>query len=193
MEFGELVQKSRSYRRFDAGRAIDERTLKDLAGLARTAPSAANRQPLKFVLSCSPEWNARIFATLAWAGYLPDWGGPRPEERPTAYVVILLDKAISQAADVDVGIAAQTILLGAVERGLGGCMFGAVKRTELAAALGLGEGFAVALVIALGKPVEKVVLDDLPAGGSIKYYREPDGTHHVPKRKLEELILASYA
>jgi hypothetical protein len=115
-------------------------------------------------------------------------------ERPTAYVVLLLDRTITQAAkiqlsDIDIGIVAQTILLGAVERGLGGCMFFSVKREELARRLKLPDTFAIALVIALGKPVEKVVLDVLAPGGSIKYWREPDGTHHVPKRSLEELIL----
>lgn len=193
MDFQELVRKNRSYRRFDAAHAVTPETLRELVGLARTSPSAANRQPLKYVLSCSPDWNARIFESLGWAGYLPEWGGPKPEERPSAYVVILLDNAVSQAADVDVGIVAQTILLGAAEKGLGGCMFGSVKRAELARALGLRDNLAIALVIALGKPVERVVLEDLPAGGSIKYYREADGTHHVPKRRMEDLIVASYA
>jgi nitroreductase len=192
MDFQDMVRKSRSYRRFDAGHAIAGETLRGLIGLARISPSAANRQPLKFVLSSSPRWNATIFEHISWAGYLPEWGGPQPAERPTAYIVILVDKTVSQAADVDVGIAAQTILLGAVEKGLGGCMFGAVKRGELAKALGLQDNLAIALVIALGKPVERVVLEDLPEGGSIKYYREADGTHHVPKRKLEELVVASY-
>ena len=114
---------------------------------------------------------------------LPDWPGPGPSERPSAYVVVLLDATIAQAADVDVGIAAQTLLLGAVERGLGGCMF----RTEF---LRLPDHPSVTLVIALGKPVEKIVLEDCPPGGAGTYYREADQTHHVPKRRLDELIHA---
>ncbi len=189
MSFKDLVLANRSYRRFDGTHVIPPAVLRDLVGLARTTPSAANRQPLKYVLSCSAEGNRQVFETLAWAAYLPDWKGPVERERPTAYVVVLLDRTASQAADIDVGISAQTILLGAVERGLGGCMFGSVKREELARRLGLPDTLAIALVIALGKPVEKVVLDGLAPDGSIKYWREPDGTHHVPKRGLDELIL----
>jgi len=189
MTFKDLVLANRSYRRFDGAHAIGDAVLRDLVGLARTTPSAANRQPLKYVLSCSAEGNALVYETLAWAAYLPEWKGPPVPERPTGYVVILLDRSITQAADIDVGISAQTILLGAVERGLGGCMFASVKREELARRLGIPDTLAVALVIALGRPVEKVVLDDLAPGGSIKYWREPDGTHHVPKRRIDELIL----
>jgi nitroreductase len=189
MTFKDLVLANRSYRRFDGAYAVSAADLRDLVGLARTTPSAANRQPLKFVLSTSAEGNALVFETLAWAAYLPDWKGPVERERPTAYVVVLLDKAVSQAADIDVGIVSQTILLGAAERGLGGCIFASVKREELARRLGLPDTLAVAIVIALGKPVEKVVLDELAPGGSIKYWREPDGTHHVPKRGRDELIV----
>lgn len=189
MTLKDLVLANRSYRRFDGSCPVGEAVLRDLVSLARTTPSAANRQPLKYVLSHTAEANALVFETLAWAAYLPDWKGPPEPERPTAYLVLLLDRAIAQAADVDVGIAAQTILLGAVERGLGGCLFASVKREELARRLGLPDTLAVALVVALGKPVEKVVLDDLEPGGSIKYWRESDGTHHVPKRRLDELIV----
>ena len=193
MEMRELVRRCRSYRRFDGTFRVEESTLREIAAVARDVASAANRQPLKYVLSCAPEWNQRIFETLAWAAYLEEWPGPGPEERPTAYVVILLDTDISRSADIDVGIAAQTILLAATERGLGGCMFGAVKRDELAARLALPPHLSIALVIALGKPVENVVLEDLPADGSIRYYRDSQGTHHVPKRQQEDLIQAVYS
>ena len=190
MDMKDLVTRSRSYRRFDGGFPVEEKTLRELVSLARTVPSAKNSQPLKFVLSCAAEWNARIFETLMWAGYLTDWPGPKPAERPTAYVVVLIDRNISEEADVDVGIAAQTILLGATERGLGGCMLGTVKRDMLAKHLGLPPHLAIALVLAIGKPVERVMLEDLPPDRSIKYYRDPDGGHHVPKRALDELIFA---
>jgi nitroreductase len=194
MTFKDLVLANRSYRRFDGTHAISASVLRDLVDLARTTPSGGNLQALKYVLSCSPEGNTLVYETLAWAAYLPEWKGPPEGERPTAHIVMLLDRTITEAlkikvADIDVGIAAQTILLGAVERGLGGCMFGSVRREELARRLGLTDTLEIALVIALGKPVEKVVLDRLAPGGSVKYWREPDGTHHVPKRGLDELIL----
>jgi len=171
---------------------VDEQALRDLVALARCTASAANRQPLKYVLCCSPEWNARIFETLGWAAYLSDWPGPGPGERPAAYIVILLDHSVHQEGEIDVGIAAQTILLGAVERGLGGCMLGAVRRDSLATLLELPSHLSVSLVVALGTPVEKVVLEDVGADGSIRYYRDAQMTHHVPKRTVEELIHAMY-
>ncbi len=193
MKILDLVSACRSYRRFDERVPVGEPALRDLVELARRTPSAANRQPLRYVLSCAPDWNQKIFETLAWAAYLADWPGPAPGERPTAYIVVLVDSSISQAADVDVGIAAQTILLGAVERGLGGCMFGAIRRQELAERLSLPAHLPIALVIALGAPVEQVVLEGLPADGSIRYYRDAGQVHHVPKRSMEELVHAVYA
>lgn len=167
-----------------------ESTLRELVGLARHSPSGMNRQPLKYVLSCGKETNARIYETLAWAGSLKEWDGPEPGERPAAYIVILVDKAlVPNVAQQDLGIAAQTMLLGAVEKGLGGCMIGSVKRVELARVLEIPEGLDIALVVALGEPVEKVVLEDAAPGGSVTYYREPDGTHHVPKRTMAEIVV----
>jgi nitroreductase len=189
MEFSQLVEKNRSYRRFDGGHPIDLRLLRDLVVLARITPSAANRQPLKFVLSCSSEWNAKINDALRWAGYLPDWGGPVPAERPPAHVVVL-DTTITSGR-TDVGIVAN-MLLGAVER-VGGCMLANVDKDALSRTLGLPEHLKIGLVIALGKPVERVILEDLPAGGSIKYYRDAAQGHHVPKRSPVELVFKEYA
>ncbi len=191
MEFKELVLKTRSYRRFDGTVSIDEETLSQLVDLARCTPSGGNRQPLKYVTSCSAEWNVKIFQTLSWAGSLPDWPGPVESERPTGYIVILTDTKIRDTADSDIGIAAQTILLGAVARGLGGCMFGSIKRTELAGMLQLPEHLKISLIVALGKPVEAVVLEQADPGDSLAYYRDADQKHHVPKRKLDEILLKS--
>ena len=190
MTFRELVEKNRSYRRFDADSGIAVDALRELVDLARHTPSAMNRQPLKYLLVCGPEANERVFDNLAWAGSLPDWDGPEPHERPAAYIIILTDRALNAHADRDVGIAAQTILLGAVERGLGGCMLGAITRPGLRAAFNIDEELEIALVVALGKPAETIVLEDAAPGADITYYREPDGTHHVPKRTLGEIIIA---
>lgn len=189
MELRELVTKNRSYRRFDGNHEISPATLRELVDLARHTPSAKNRQPLKYITSSSAHTNARIFETLAWAGALKDWAGPEEHERPTAYIVLLVDKELSPDAARDIGITAQTILLGAVDRGLGGCMVGSITRPALRAALPIPETLEICLVIALGKPVERVVLEDAAPGASVTYYREPDGTHHVPKRTLEELLV----
>jgi len=137
--------------------------------------------------------NDGIFGTLSWAGSLKNWNGPEPGEQPTGYIVVLVDEAINPNAAHDVGIVSQTILLGAVERGLGGCMLGSVRRRELREIVEIPDGYTIALVLALGTPVEQVVLEDADSDGSMTYYRDPDGTHHVPKRKLDELILRSFA
>ncbi len=185
----DLIVQNRSCRRFDEGFAVDRRTLEGLVDLARLSPSAANLQPLKYILSCEPERNAQIFATLAWAGYLRDWPGPAEGERPAAYIVILGDTDINHSFGCDHGIAAQSILLGAREQGLAGCMIGLVRRDELRAALDLSNRYEILLVLALGKPREQIVIDDLGPDGSIKYWRDETGVHHVPKRPLKDLIL----
>jgi len=189
MTIAELVRKNRSYRRFDQKVAINADTLRELVGLARLSPSAANRQPLKFILSGDVATNAKIFAHIHWAGYLKDWGGPREGERPTAYIIILTDTEISKESPTDIGIVAQSMMLGATERGLGGCMIGSIDRDDLRKALEIPERYAISLILALGKPVETVVLEDVGPSGDIKYYRDAQGVHHVPKRLLSELIL----
>jgi len=185
----DLIEKTRTYRRFHEDVPVSMDVLRDLIDLARIGASAANLQPLKYILVNTPQQNARVFETLAWAGYLTDWPGPEPGERPAAYVVILGDTTIAKKFDVDPGIAAQNILLGAVEKGLGGCMFGSVKRDQLRASFQIPGHLEILYAIALGKPRETVVLEPLRADGSIRYYRDRKGVHHVPKRALDEIIV----
>jgi len=185
----DLIRRNRSYRRFHGDETIDMETLRDLIGLARLSATGANVQPLKFILSCAPEMNARIFPSIAWAGYLQDWDGPEEGERPSAYIVILGDTEISNSFGVNHGIAAQSILLGATEKGYGGCMLGAVQRDALREALRVPKRYEILLVVALGKPKEEVVVEDVGEDGDIKYYRDENGVHHVPKRTLDELIV----
>jgi nitroreductase len=192
MSFKDLVLKTRSYRRFDQATPVSLDALRELVDLARQAASGSNIQPLKYVLSAEPAINARIFVHTRWAGYLEDWPGPVEGERPAAYVVILGDTALRREFDTDLGIAAQTIMLGATERGLGGCMIASLDREPLREVLGVAEPHKILLVLALGKPVEKVVLEPVGADGNIRYYRDQDGVHHVPKRSLEEIIVGQF-
>jgi nitroreductase len=186
----DLVLKCRSYRRFYQEVAVENKTLRELVDLARNSASATNRQPLKYILSCSRENNALIFSTLHWAGTLKTWPGPSEGERPAGYIVILGDKEISANFSLDPGIAAQTILLGAVEKGLGGCMLGAMEREQLRQLLKIPEKYEISLVIALGKPKEKVILETMKPTDSFDYWRDKDEGHHVPKRKLNDIIVA---
>ena len=185
----DLVLKNRTHRRFDQQSALQRKTLEDLVDLARLSPSGGNRQPLKFMLSCDPATNARIFPTLAWAGYLKDWGGPSEGERPAAYILILVDKEIAADAGCDHGIAAQSIMLGATELGLRGCMIGSIRRDDLRKALNIPARYDILLALALGKPAETVVLESVKPDGDIKYWRDDDGVHHVPKRALKDIIV----
>jgi len=185
----ELIKGNRSYRRFHQEVPVSLEALKGLVDLARLSASAANLQPLKYLISEEPSSNADIFSCLAWAGYLKDWPGPSEGERPAAYIVVLGDTEISKNFGCDHGIAAQSILLGARGQELGGCMLGSIQRDRLRQVLKIPDNLEILLVIALGRPKETVVLEEVAPGGSIKYWRDAAGVHHVPKRRLEDIIL----
>ncbi len=184
----ELVLKNRSYRRFDGKHRVPMATLRHLVDLARLAPTGGNKQSLRFRLINRPPQCALVYPHLAWAGYLEDWTGPGESERPTAYIIILNDTRISESPGNDTGIAAQTMMLGAVEAGLGGCMIGSVSRGALHKKLELAQELHIALVLALGKPVESVALTRVK-NNDIRYWRDDADVHYVPKRSLRELIV----
>ena len=185
----ELVLKNRSYRRFDASHAVSREELMELADLARLSGSGANRQPFKFFLSADPETNGRIFPHLKWAAFLKDWDGPEPGERPAAYIIVLVDQNIAKEVSCEDGLAIQSMLLGAVEKGLGGCILASIDREKIRAELSIAGHLKIHLVIAFGKPAETVVVDELGADGDTKYWRDDQGVHHVPKRKLDDMIV----
>ena len=189
MDFLELVKKTRTYRRFDQSRKVDEAKLKKLVEYASFTPSPANKMPLKYILSTNSATNEKIFATLGWAGYLPDWQGPAEGEKPTAYLVMLRDNEISKQSATDEGIQAEAIMLGATQMGLGGCIMANIKRNELRESLGISERFDIALVLALGYPTERVVIESVKEDGDIKYWHDEENKNHVPKRSAEELIV----
>jgi nitroreductase len=172
------------------GVTLDIGTLRELVDLARCSASALNRQPLKYMLSCSRENNALIFSCLHWAAALKNWTGPVEGERPAGYIVILGDKGISTNFSIDTGIAAQTILLGAAEKGFGGCMLGSAEKDKLRRLINIQDKYEILLVIALGKPKEKVIMETMEPTDSFNYWRDVDNVHHVPKRKLDDIIVA---
>lgn len=185
----ELIKRNRSYRRFYEDETIDLDFLKGLVGLARLSASSANLQPLRYILSNDAAKNSLIFPHLGWAGYLKDWPGPSEGERPGAYIIVLGDLDAAKDFGCDHGIAAQSILLGAVEAGLGGCIISSIDRPGLTESLGIPPRYEILLAIAIGKPRERVVVTEVGPEGDVRYWRDEQGVHHVPKRRLDAIIL----
>lgn len=183
-----LILRNRSYRRFDEAHFISRDELLEMIDAARLSASARNAQPLKYMLSADKELNDHIYTTLSWAAYLSDWPGPEPGERPSAYIIQLHDTRLGSNYFCDDGIAAQSILLTAVENELGGCIIASLKKEALSEILNLSEHLKIIQVIALGKPIEQVVIEEMK-DGDIKYWRDEHDVHHVPKRPLEELVV----
>jgi nitroreductase len=185
----DLIEKNRTYRRFYQDQGITMDVLKELVELTRLTSSGRNVQALRYILSNETEMNEKVNQNIKWAGYLKDWDGPEEGEKPSAFVVMLLDNELAKQCYWDHGLAAQSLLLGAVEKGYGGCMFAAIDKKGLIKDLSIDERYEIMMVIALGKPKEIVMLDPMDESGDFKYWRDDDQKHHVPKRKLEELII----
>ena len=189
---GELIIRNRSYRRFYEDVKINHVFLEGLIDMARLSASARNIQPFKYIISSEPERNETIFPHLFWADYLKEWPGPDKGERPSAYIIVLHDTEIETSLNLlwcDLGLACQNILLGAVEKGYGGCLIGAFKKDKIIKILLVPSRYDPLLVIALGKPKETVRIEEIDEGQDIRYYRDERDVHHVPKRRLENLIL----
>jgi nitroreductase len=189
MDFAEIVMRNRSYRRFNEKQAVEKNTLIELIELARLTPSAMNLQPLKYFIFNKREECEIIYPHLHWAGYLKDWAGPEKGERPSAYILVCIDRTIWEKHTDDAGIAAQTIMLGATEKGLGGCIIATFNKKQLSDAFKIADQLEPHFILALGKPIETVVLEPTEKEGSIRYWRDDEEIHHVPKRKLKDIVL----
>lgn len=185
----EIVTKNRSFRKFKANESVSYDTLEALIDMARVTPSSKNIQPLKYLLLNQKADTDYVFERLKWAWYLKDWNGPTIEQRPPAYIIMLLDKDLNDNAMIDAGIASQTILLGAVERGLGGCIIRTVNRYEIHKHFNLAEQLEIILVVALGKPDQTVQLTNVEENGNIQYFENENKVHFVPKRSINEVII----
>jgi nitroreductase len=189
----DLIRKNRSFRRFHQDHVLDMETLTDLVDLARLSASAANLQPLRYILSADSQKNSQIFSCLGWAAYLKDWKGPEEGERPSGYIIVLSDsEKANDFVGYDCGIASQSILLGAREKELAGCMIASINRQQLRSLLNIDARFKILLVIAIGKPKEEVVIEPVGSDDNIRYWRDETGVHHVPKRNLKDIIIDSY-
>ena len=187
-----LIAATRTVRRFQEDRSVSRNTLLELVDLARMGGSARNGQPLKYQIITENSLRAALFPLLGWAGYLPDWKGPAPGERPPAYVLCLLErkwlKGPESEAHFDLGIASQNLLLGAAALGIFGCRIGSFS-SKIHDVVDLDPGCKVLLVLALGYPAEQVVLEEVGADGDVRYWRDTEQVHHVPKRRLADILV----
>lgn len=184
-----LSHTTRSYRRFRSIYRVPEAHMKQWVDNTRYAASAKNLQPLRYRIVSDREQCAQVYETLAWAGYLTDWAGPEENERPTGYIVMAVDTnlATPQQAQIDMGICAQTIMLASTEEGFGGCMIMSFKKKQLKEILGMSENLEPVLVLALGKPNEDVRIVEME-NDDVKYYRDENQVHYVPKRSLDSIM-----
>ncbi|HOO26252.1 MAG TPA: nitroreductase family protein [Clostridiales bacterium] len=183
----DLLKKTRSYRNFDPKQEVKKDDLLEIINHCRFAPSAVNRQPVRFAYAYKKEDCERIFPNLAWAGMIKVNKPPYPGNEPTAYILLCYDTELSKdSPEVDMGIYAQTLVLSAAEKGLGACILGSINKPALSDIFGLPENWVPRLIVALGGPNEEIVLTDA-VDGDTRYYRDEKGTHYVPKRPLEEI------
>ncbi len=186
--FKKLLKSDRTFRRFDETKRIDELTAEKLIDLTRYCASGRNLQPLRYRIVISEEECNKVFPCLKWAGYLTDWDGPEKDERPAAYLIQCLDTELTSNPLCDDGLQLQTLTLGARTLGFGACIIKSFNVVTIKEELHLPEKMKPLYVLALGVPKETVELEEI-SSGNIKYWRDEEGNHHVPKRKLEELIV----
>ena len=188
----DLVVKSRSFRGYDESRRVTRDELLELVDCARFAPSSVNRQPFQYLLIWEKEEVDRLQPLTGWARGLPDMKLPHPGKCPTAFIVICQNTEWDEDLKRylrDVGAVAQTMLLAATEAGLGGIMIGSFNPKRVAEAMNLPETIVPMLVVAFGKPDEEIVMTEVGPGENLKYYRDENDVHYVPKRRLEDIVL----
>lgn len=191
MDFLELTRKARTCRRFDESKPLTGDDLKWLMECARLSPCARNAQELRFITISSASLCNELCARVKWASALQGWNGPGSGEKPTAFIALLGPAKAGELVYIDAGIASQTIQLAASSRGWGCCILYSFERPDTARLLAIPDDLKLLLLLALGEAGEKRVIDSMPKDGSFNYWRDVEGVHHVPKRELEELIIAA--
>lgn len=191
MKLRELVEKNRSYRGYDESYHFTKEQLLEYVDLTRFTAASINIQPLKYHITYDPAEAETVFALTKWARALPQMKLPHDGMHPTGFITICQDKNVSANVgrfSKDVGIVAQTILLAAVEEGLGGCMIGNYDPEEVKRVMNFPDNLEPLLIVALGKPAEDIRIVPVPADGNTNYYRDENDVHYVPKRSLEDIL-----
>ena len=187
-ELKELLIKNRSYRRFKQSEKISDNELQEIVELATLCASGRNLQPLKYKLVNNDAICAALFKQLSWAGYLTDWTGPEEGERPVAYIVQCLDESLTKNPLCDEGLQLEVLTLGATAKGYGTCIIKSFNVSKVRELLELPPFLTPTYIVALGIPVEEVVLERI-VDDDVKYWRDERGIHHVPKRGVEEILV----
>lgn len=180
-----LLKKNRSWRGYNPVRAVTKEELKQLINATTFAASGMNRQRLRYRLVTSDE-AAKVLPHITLGAALPEEHLPHPGSEPEAFIVVCATEPENKIIDIDLGIAAQTMLLKATEMGLGGIFILNFRAAAIHQELGLPS--QPLAVIAIGKPAEKIFLLPVEAGADLNYYRR-DGIHYVPKLKVEDLLI----
>jgi nitroreductase len=182
----DLAVARRTIRRFKPA-PVPRDLLERLVNAARLAPSAANVQPLEFVIVDEAGIKAEVFPALKWAAYIAPAGDPGPGEEPAAYVVTLVNSKLREKMfEYDVGAAMENMILAALAEGLGSCWLLSIDRDKLRAVLGVPGEYRIDSVLALGYPAEEPAAEVM--GDSCKYWKDAGGRLHVPKRALATVL-----
>lgn len=187
-ELMDLLETRRSIRKFDEGRPVPPEVVDEVLAAARVASSAANLQPLRYLVVRSPELVEQVFPLLRWAARLPpEQGVPRAGECPPLYVVTLIDRSVkSPYAETDAGLALSNMTLAAWNEGVASCILGSVDREGLRALLDIDEMLDVHSVTAFGYPlISSRVVE--PQDGDLGYRVDGAGDYLVPKRPVDEV------
>ena len=193
MKIYDLIKSRRSIRKFKQ-KPIELSVLKRLVNAGRLAPSAGNLQPLEYIVTIDDTVKEKIFPNVRWARYIAPEGNPKEDERPTAYIIILINKEnlLVPFYKYDVGASAENITLAALEEGIGCCWIGSFDRKKIENILNIPDGYSIDLILALGYPLESPEYYDIEKGKSIKYHKDTSGRLHIPKRKLDDIIHTDY-
>lgn len=187
MHVKDAIRTRRTIRKYRQ-EPIDRKILETLIDGARLAPSAANIQPLEYIIVDDEKLLGKVFETLAWAGYIKPEGDPKEGETPTAYIVVLGNTDYGKKWNIrDAGAAIMSILLEAQGYGIGSCWIGSVKREKLREILNIPGKYDIDSVIALGYPAEESMAEDM-TDDSIKYYKDEEQVLHVPKRPMNKIL-----
>ena len=182
----DLAVARRTIRRFKPA-PVPRDLLERLVNAARLAPSAANVQPLEFVIVDEAGIKAEVFPALKWAAYIAPAGDPRPGEEPAAYVVTVVNSKLREKMfEYDVGAAMENMILAALAEGVGSCWLLSIDRDKLRAVLGVPGEYRIDSVLALGYPAEEPAAEVM--GDSCKYWKDAGGRLHVPKRALATVL-----